>query len=105
MEAPCGQLSAELALRAERKHVESRNDTRESCGTVGRVTAVTGHSGFSEQREKGRLPWRPFVGRSDVSEARRHELVDHNARRDAMSAPIGWHTLGNLISAAILEDR
>ena len=58
---------------------------------------------FSEQREKSRLSRRPFFGRSDVREARGLEFVDHDARRDAMSAAIGGHTLRNLTSAAILE--
>ena len=49
---------------------------------------------FSEQREKGRLPWRPLFGRFDVREARRLEFVDHDARRDTMSATIGGHALG-----------
>src|SRR5215212_4216282 len=68
------------------------------------MTAVTGWSGlFSEQREKGRLRWGPFVHRSDVTETRGCEFVDHDARRDAMSTSIRGHSLGNLTSAAILE--
>ena len=76
---------------------EERSRILRSFGgaTVGFDTTVSSSAVlFSEQREKGRLPWRPFFGRSDVREARGLEFVDHDARRTPCPPRLAGTPLG-----------
>ena len=96
----CGAPLLALAL----VKTKAARSSGPSCFDGGRGNPPL-HVLFSEKHEKGRLSRRPFGGRSDVDEARGLEFVDDDARRDAMTAAIGGHTLGNLTSAADTRGR